>query len=78
MAKASSTNEKFVRIMYRQAPTYNSAIKGTIFSVTDAIRLIPPMIIIPTKIIINIPIIVRALPPSMPNEFTSCIAAWLD
>ena len=28
---------------------YNKAMNGTTFSVTEAIRLIPPIIIIPTK-----------------------------
>ena len=35
---------------------YKSAIKGTIFSVTEAILLIPPIMIIPTKIAKIIPI----------------------
>ena len=64
--------------MYKQAIRYIRAINGTIFSVTKAIRLIPPIIIIPTKIIMIIPMIVRALPPVIPNESTNCIAAWLD
>ena len=48
-----------------------TAIKGTIFSVTEAILLIPPIIIIPTKIIIIKPIIVLAFPPVIPKEFAS-------
>ena len=48
-AKASSTKLKLLNIIYRQAAKYKTAIKGTIFSVTEAILLIPPIIIIPTK-----------------------------
>ena len=62
-------------IIYKHAQIYISAINGTIFSVTDAIRLIPPIMIIPTKTIIMIPIMVRALPPVISKESTSCMAA---
>ena len=34
--------------------------------------------IIPTSTIIITPIIVRALPPPIPNDSTNCIAAGLD
>ena len=62
-------------MIYKQARIYIRAIKGTTFSVTEAIRLMPPIIIIPTKTIIITPIIVRALPPVIPKELTNCIAA---
>ena len=67
-----------VPIIYKQAKIYIKAIKGTTFSVTEAIRLIPPMIMIPTKTIIISPIMVRALPPVIPKASTNCMAAWLD
>ena len=44
-AKALSTNEKLVPIIYMHAIKYNTAMNGTIFSVTEAILLIPPIII---------------------------------
>ncbi len=54
---------------------YINAISGTTFSVTDAIRLIPPIIITPTTTIIISPIIVLALPPVIPKDSTNCMAA---
>jgi hypothetical protein len=54
--------------MIKQAKTYIPAIKGTIFSVILAIRLIPPIITIPTKIAKIRPIIKPEAPPSILNN----------
>ena len=56
---------------------YINAIKGTIFSVTEAIRLIPPIIMIPTKTIIINPIVVLALLPAQAIPATAATAATL-
>ena len=58
---ASSINEKFVKMIYKHANKYITAINGTIFSVTEAILLIPPMIITPIIKAKIIPIIAPAL-----------------
>ena len=51
--------------------------KGTIFSVTVAIRLIPPMITMPTRIAIKTPKIVPPKGESMPRLPRKMLAAWL-
>ena len=72
---ASSTQLKFVIIIYKHANKYNTAINGTIFSVTDAILLIPPIIIIPTNTAKITPIIAPALVLSQPNNSFKTIVA---
>ena len=74
-AKALSTNEKLVPIMYMHAIKYNTAMNGTIFSVTEAILLIPPIIIIPTKKAKTRPIIVPALELLQPSSSFNTIVA---
>ena len=75
---ASSIKEKFIPKIYKQANTYNPAINGTTFSVTCAILLIPPIIIIPTKIAKTTPIIAPAAVLSKPNNSFNTTVAWLD
>ena len=58
-----------------QAKIYRAAIRGTIFSVTDAILLIPPIIMIPTKTAKTKPIIAPEKVVSRPNKFFSTIVA---
>ena len=58
-----------------QAIMYNKAINGTIFSVTDAILLIPPIIIIPTITAKSKPIIAPENVDSIPNKSLSTIEA---
>ena len=72
---ASSTKVKFDNIIYKQANKYKSAMNGTTFSVTDAILLIPPIIIIPTKIAKIIPITAPALVLSKPSSCLTTIVA---
>ncbi len=54
-------------MMIKAAPTYIPAIKGTIFSATFPIRLIPPIITIATKIATTTPKAVLAHPESIPK-----------
>ena len=74
-AKALSTNEKLVPMMYKHAIKYNTAMNGTIFSVTDAILLIPPIIMTPTNKAKIKPIIVPALELLQPSNSFSTIVA---
>ena len=77
-ATASSIKEKFIVSIYIQAKTYKKAIKGTTFSVTDAILLIPPIIINPTIPAIIKPIIAPALVLSKPKSCLIARVAVLD
>ena len=56
---------------------YKIVIKGTTFSVTVAIRLMPPIMTIPVIIAKKIPIIKPADPPSKLPTLIICAAAWL-
>ena len=56
---------------------YKIVIKGTTFSVTVAIRLMPPMMTTPVIIAKNIPIMKPADPPSKSPTLIICAAAWL-
>ena len=59
--KASSMNEKFVKMIYKQAIKYITAINGTTFSVTEAILFIPPIMITPITKAKTTPITAPAL-----------------
>ena len=72
---ASSIKVKLLKMIYRQANTYMSAMKGTTFSVTDAILLIPPMIMIPTTIAKINPIMAPAAVLCSPSKSLSTIVA---
>ena len=64
-------------MIINDATTYIPAINGTIFSVMLAIRLIPPIITIPTSIAKIEPMITPVEPPVKLNSVAICIVAWL-